>query len=242
MAYFNFSEWCDFLNNIRDAEDRLGSPHVVWYRGVSDESYKLIPSLIRRSNGVIKEQELFQKYRISSCLLHPDRKSDWELLFDMQHYYIPTRLLDWTEVLGIAVFFALLKNDSQDAAVYLLNPSLLNTKSSRNDIPLVSDDKEFDYKRIYWEKKPVPPVHPIAIEAPSQNGRIYAQRGKFTIHGMNIQSIEDQFPDCVQKVILTHRMKEGAREYLKISGINEFSVFPDIVGLAPFLQEIVGIK
>jgi hypothetical protein len=55
------------------------------------------------------------------------RDSDWHYLFDMQHHYIPTRLLDWTTVLGVAIFFALLK-DYGDSAIFMLNPEALNTQ------------------------------------------------------------------------------------------------------------------
>jgi FRG domain len=242
MAYFDFAYWNEFLNDVRTAEERLGNPPVVWYRGVSDERHNLRPSLLRRANGVALERDLFTKYKMLATLVHEARGSDWELLFDMQHYRIPTRLLDWTEVLGIAVFFALLSNKDTDAAIYLLNPLAVNLQSSKRNIPLVSEENDFDYKQIYWEHKPVPPVHPIAIQAPAQNNRILAQRGKFTVHGTDDRPLEEQFPDLVQKVPLGDRVKEGAREYLRISGINEFSVFPDIVGLAPFLEAIVGIK
>jgi hypothetical protein len=35
-----------------------------------------------------------------------EQNNDWHTLVNMQHYGIPTRLLDWTSVLGVAVFFA----------------------------------------------------------------------------------------------------------------------------------------
>jgi hypothetical protein len=124
----------------------------------------------------------------------------------MQHYYIPTRLLDWTEVLGVAVFFALLERPGYEshepAAVYLLDPYLLNSKSRKRDVPMVSDDPGFNYKTLYWEKKPMPPEKPIAIEAPFQNDRMMAQRGKFTIHGDDLRPIEEINPDCVRKVTI----------------------------------------
>jgi FRG domain len=242
MGYFDFSHWSDFVNDVRGAEDAMGNPSVVWYRGVCDESFKLRPSLLRRSNGVALEKELFTRYKMLASLVQQHRDNDWELLFDMQHYRIPTRLLDWTEVLGIAVFFALLGNQATNAAVYLLDPMALNELSrGKKNIPLVTEE-DFDYKRLYWDKIPVPPVHPIAIQASAQNNRILAQRGKFTVHGTDERPLEEQFPKLVHKVVLGDRVKEGAREYLHISGINEFSVFPDIVGLAPFLEAIVGIK
>jgi len=191
---------------------------------------------------VEKEQELYNKYRLLASLVHEERRSDWQYLFDMQHYRIPTRLLDWTEILGIAVFFALLGADDQDAAVYVLDPLALNSRSSKRVIPSVYEDSSFDYKKIYWHHEPMPPMSPVAIQAPAQNPRILAQRGKFTVHGFDEKPLDDLFPELVKKVTLSRRTREAAGEYLRVSGIDEFSVFPDVVGLAPFLETIVGIK
>ncbi|MBV8970101.1 MAG: FRG domain-containing protein [Verrucomicrobia bacterium] len=33
-------------------------------------------------------------------------QDDWDILFAMQQYRTPTRLLDWTEGLGVALYFA----------------------------------------------------------------------------------------------------------------------------------------
>lgn len=69
--------------------------------------YQLVPSLLRHKQGVDKENVLFGEYERSARRFLERRTDDWELLVDMQHYGIPTRLLDWTGVLGIALAFAL---------------------------------------------------------------------------------------------------------------------------------------
>lgn len=242
MPYIDASQWNNFLHRIQTAEKQLHHPECLWYRGVTETSHTLLPSLLRRLGGTAKEQELFQKYRALARSIQQPPLSDWETLFEMQHYGIPTRLLDWTEVLGVAVFFALLGNAATDSAVYVLDPLALNLQASKTDIPHVYEQEDFDYRTIYWEHKPVPPVFPIAIEAPAQNSRIAAQRGKFTIHGTNNQPIEMQFPNLVKKVHFPPAARDGARQFLQRAGINEFSIFPDIVGLAPFLEALVGLR
>lgn len=242
MASSDFTSWHQFLYRVEQAEKELGSPALLWYRGVSDAKHTLRPSLLRKANGIDKERELFLKYCSLSMPVQDSRPSDWQTLFDMQHYGIPTRLLDWTEVLGIAVFFAMLGGTAADAAVYILDPIALNKKSSKAEIPQVhAPNSDFAYRKIYWDHFPTPPVMPIAIEAPSQNRRIAAQRGEFTVHGTDARPLEEQFPGLVKKVVLSQPEREGARSFLRISGINEFSVFPDIVGLAPFLEALVGL-
>jgi hypothetical protein len=50
------------------------------------------------------EREAFTEFAFRAG--HSTTQS-WEILAEMQHYRTPTRLLDWTEVLAIAVYFAL---------------------------------------------------------------------------------------------------------------------------------------
>lgn len=53
----------------------------------------------------------------------------------MQHYYIPTRLLDWSENLEIATYFAIYNHtNNKDISIYVLNPLELNKlfKEARN--------------------------------------------------------------------------------------------------------------
>ncbi len=39
--------------------------------------------------------------------IHDRKFSDWDILFHMQHYGCKTRILDWTDNLGTALYFAL---------------------------------------------------------------------------------------------------------------------------------------
>jgi len=235
----DFIGWNKLLSTIQDRREALGNPSVVWYRGVTSDSHELVPSLIRIQNGLEKESLLFHKYiQVASRVLEP-RANDWEYLFDMQHHYLPTRLLDWTEVLGVALYFALLSNPSERPAIYILDPIKLNVLSQREGV--FGDYASLHYRDLYWHNNPVKPMLPIAVEPPYQNQRIHGQRGKFTIHGNDPRALNVIAPACVKKVIIDREAREGAKEFLKLSGIDEFSVFPDIVGMVPFLKRIVGL-
>src|SRR5581483_6663493 len=97
------SDWYGVLEAVREARKTLGNPATVWYRGHSNGQWNLIPGLHRRSDGLAKEQALFNEFQRFAARLFTKRDNDWETLFDMQHYGVPTRLLDWTEALGVAV-------------------------------------------------------------------------------------------------------------------------------------------
>src|SRR5262245_54442277 len=99
------NSWDELLAAVKTASKELPNPDQVWFRGHSKAQYNLLPSLLR-CDGLTKEKLLFQKFVQYSFGVFQRRTSDWETLFDMQHYGLPTRLLDWSNTLGIATFFA----------------------------------------------------------------------------------------------------------------------------------------
>src|ERR1044072_5603081 len=163
------SGWTDFLTEIQKAKSALGDSEAIWYRGHGDSGYYLLPSFMRAAHGLEKEKFLFNSFQKFSKRIFQERESEWETLFEMQHYGIPTRLIDWSETFGIALFFAAYyqKSDDglKDAAIYLLNPNTLNQISGVPQVyRLPKDEKNFSYTGIYWDHRPFAPVAPIAIE------------------------------------------------------------------------------
>jgi hypothetical protein len=104
--------WDEFFPAVKEAKASLGCD-TVWYRGHIDAGYTLVPTLFRMGlkNTTVSNRaersafELFDR-RVQRLRGTGEAKRDWHVLADMQHYGVPTRLLDWTSVLGIAVFFA----------------------------------------------------------------------------------------------------------------------------------------
>lgn len=230
--------WNDFLENVRQAERELGQPKEIWYRGHSDDSWNLTPSLLRYDNWEAKEKELFLEFTKTASRLFDKRGSDWESLFDMQHYWVPTRLLDWTSVMGVAIAF-ILHDDysgSADSALYVLDPKALNRSNGRDEVINIPEDKNFDYKTIYWDKRPVRVEKPLAIRPPQQSERLRAQKGVFTVHGTIEGGFEASANDCFRKIILPQAAKEEAKDFLKWANLDEYTIYPDIVGMAHHIK------
>jgi len=108
----------------------------LWFRGHSNASHALVPSILRHSFGQTKryidEVSLVRHFRAMNCDAVASDASDFQVLVTMQHYQAPTRLLDWTENLLVALHFAVRdpKNDRHDAAVWMLNARRLNYYTS----------------------------------------------------------------------------------------------------------------
>ncbi len=63
------------------------------------------------------------------------------------------------------------------------------------------------------------------------NDRIVAQKGCFTIHGLNESSIECQEQGTLHKLIIAKSAKKKIIEELNLLGIDDYSVFPDYEGM-----------
>ena len=233
--------WNQFLDDVASARKSLGNPKTIWYRGHTNAAWRLTPSLLRDPRLASKERFLFAEYSRYSTRLIGQKRNEWELLFDMQHYGIPTRLLDWSESLGVAVAFTVLQRygEVSDSALYVLDPIRLNEKSGIEGIKRVDDDLAFSYREVYWNHRPFAPEYPIAIDPPFQNERMYAQRGTFTVHGRNTEPLEIQRSKEVRRVVLPQAALRGASEFLEHGGFNEFSIYPDLFGMARHLGRLV---
>lgn len=238
--------WTEFLLKIKAAKTALGDPEILWYRGHPNSEFYLLANLLRYKNGLEKERHLFNSFQKFADRILKRRDSEWETLFEMQHYGVPTRLLDWTETFGIALFFAAHYNQShhpdKDAAVYLLSPIALNKISGINKVYRVpKDESRFGYTKIYWEQDPFAATAPIAIEPIFINDRMLAQRGMFTVHHDRIEPIEEQFPNAIKKVLLPNAVIPSALEFLDLSNITRYSVFPDLAGISGYLKGTSGL-
>jgi len=239
MSGITSTDWADFLTQIKEAKKRLQSESddPIWFRGQNNAKYYLLPGLLRYENGIEKEQYLFNSFKKFADRLFERRDSEWETLFEMQHYGVPTRLLDWSETFGIALFFATFYHSlDNDASIYLLNPLKLNQVSRIHKIYTIpKDERDYSYSKIYWDHRPFFPSAPIAIEPIFINSRMLAQRGMFTVHDDSIEPIENKFPEAIRKVIIPKKLIPAALEFLDLSNINAYSVYPDLGGVSDFI-------
>ncbi|MEW5682873.1 MAG: FRG domain-containing protein [Pseudomonadota bacterium] len=101
------------INSVQELLEQLekiqkGQSQTIWYRGQASKDWPLIPYYMRL-DGRQSESTLLKRFKQSAAMLidtNPKGSFDW--LFLMQHYGVPTRLLDWTGVRVLLLRFTLL--------------------------------------------------------------------------------------------------------------------------------------
>lgn len=141
--------------------------------------------------------------------------SDIEWLAIGQHHGLITRMLDWSQNLFVAAYFATEKgNIKQTARIYC-----------------VPEFKEYDADFT--------PIHPFSIEVPYMyrpphiSARIPAQHAIFTLHAQpdkalqvkNLQILDIPGEHCIK-----------IKRMLDAAGFNRASLFPDLDGLGEHLS------
>lgn len=94
----------EFIDKIVQWDKEAGAE--TFYRGHADESWNLIPSIFRTPNGIKKEHLLFRDMVAHVPQDFSECKSALDYLVQMQHYGLPTRLLDVTTNPLVALYFA----------------------------------------------------------------------------------------------------------------------------------------
>jgi hypothetical protein len=260
--------WAQVLERIRAARMELDvrENEDWWYRGQAS-THKLRPSLFRLLEQKFTEidgdpksiYELeYDLYFEFSCLgpgMQETGLSSWDKLFYMRHHGLPTRLLDWTESLGIAIFFALSSASRTGEGlpvIWVLNPARLNELVLEVDRDLYSprylgydweNDEEWDYEdflifasgKFDWEG-------PVAIYPEQKNPRMRSQHGLFTIFGEIVEPLEKQFPEVLRSVEIPEVAIPAAHEFLDEAGIDESVVYPDLDGFVAAMLGRYGLK
>ncbi len=210
-AITSMIEYLKQIFNIRNGWEIYDDAQVdrMWFRGTRNVNYKLIPRAYWKECAK-QEINLFSTFQSNSlAYLNKIPIDNWEWYFLMQHYGLPTRLIDWTENPLTALYFAITydgkiidKTDGDAPGVFIMDPGKLNSITNKNkqeNVALtisngidnwlpqnIGDDFIVKSSDTFINND-----FPIAVYPYRNNPRIIAQKGCFTIHGKEMIGINN---------------------------------------------------
>lgn len=150
-----FEQLRKMLAQLKETHEKLFgkpcAPGEIWYRGIANNKFHILPSMFvnfslneKMIGGTLKNtpaqllEHRFQQFKFRADgapeLYSQPSYQESDYLALMQHYHIPTNMLDWSEDIFASLYFALEEHvkdqnkqpDTADAAVYLFDPAAYN--------------------------------------------------------------------------------------------------------------------
>lgn len=221
--------------------------YLLWFRGHSDKDWDLVPS-VHRENYEKNEQFLMNDFYMRASVTIKEKPSyenysGWISL--MQHFGLPTRLLDWSQSPLVAAFFAtnsFAEYPEKDACIWILKPCLLNESEGFGQYIYPMDTKTV-LEMIYPAFKPYKSMNKavedkiIACYPVENNMRIYTQQSAFTVHNSLKKLSSLNTPNLLERLIIPTNKKEKIFNELKICGVSLRNIYPDVEHIAEELKE-----
>lgn len=219
---------------------------ITWFRGQKNANWDVEPGIFRKEHRG-SERNLTNRFRSRAGTRHDNLPNYDDLalwLSLMQHYGLPTRLLDWSRSPLVAAYFALesyIYSDSaepEDAAIWILRPHTLNSNESDELITPSIEARICEnlilpaFSHRYQETGGV-----LAVMAAERDLRMFVQQGCFTIHSDQtpLNMCEDSSDYLSKLVIPKAHVKQMANE-IDICGFRKGDIFPDLQNLSDELK------
>lgn len=217
------------INNLSNIQNQLGKDLddvTLFYRGHADKSWELIPGIYRNNRFINKEDFLVHNLIRHCPVDFQSCNSSFEKLVKMQHYELPTRLLDISMNPLVGLYFAVCSEMDKDGELiifFIKNSDISNYDdnwvSILSRLSFMSEDivnVETDSKK--WQilisnlrnlQEPLPYLHSssdlnrvICVLPKLDNPRIIRQHGAFFLFGIedgkkeNMAKLESPMIKC----------------------------------------------
>ena len=257
--------YSEFKETIPYVTDENVKNKKIYYRGQSNEEWEIRCSLFRE-NLLLNEEKLNNEIlnRKSNDFLNCN--NSLEKLILMQHYGIPTRLIDVTTNPLVALYFACQGNPDKDGVVFIFEENVEYDINDENIVATFSYLKNNgtiqDFEKllnkeniIYNDRTTIETIlnkKYILINPKLNNPRIVAQHGLFLCCSNNsgqgnldnLTPIKKRsFPiESSKRIIISHKAKLNLLKEQEFLGIKKSVLFPELENHADELKEKFSIK
>lgn len=254
VAEYSISSVEEFIAVVLELYSIVSDGRKLFFRGQGGCDWTLKPSVFR---SAINEKNItldFKQHQKQMGVAYDCYKECDRMLGDMQHFGIPTRLLDWTTSPLLALSFAC-DATMEDGAVWAFNPWKWNgnafgkLKAREHDVHVLArsllaygwnKNEAVGYAKRRFEFKGS--IHnvclPFACVNPFTTERKTAQRGCFMIFGED-SDLRDyrSFYKCAVKIRIPLGVKSSLKNELNLLDVNGFTQYPDPKGFACVIKE-----
>jgi hypothetical protein len=238
------------------------------FRGVRDSQWDFVSSLERNLKNFAIDPNQHSTLDLEAGLIRrfirqshhylthlPSEENILEWLALMQHYGAPTRLLDWTHSMFVALFFAIEQTD-RECAVWALNHDWIN-KTAESMLPqdgskALENDKNIRKKetfdKVFLRQPPVPLV--FSVKPYKFNDRLVIQQGTFLCPGDITKSFEQNLtailsqPNSQNKLIKltimnSPELRKDILKNLNRMNMNAATLYTGLAGFAQSLRTLL---
>jgi hypothetical protein len=244
----------ELLEATRIARSQFGEGTVILFRGQesADPAWCLRPRVFRGGFSAWAENmmiEEFQREAVARYPKCPDREDSASWLSLMQHYGLPTRLLDWTRSAAIAAYFAVSHKAHQgNAVIWALSPKNLNPADAdgvTQELALAHLGGKLAAQQLPYKLRDRDPKQSsdvenriVACAVDEIDPRLMLQQGAFTVHGPEtpLEELQNSDQFLVKFVIPDGQPKAEINDALDLLGIKRSYLFPDLGNLARCIE------
>jgi hypothetical protein len=212
----------------------------LWFRGHSDAKHLLLPSVWRSRRTPDDERNFSNRFRSRAAIRLPNApgRNDYAAWLSlMQHYGLPTRLLDWTRSPLVAAYFALadyVREGPIGSAIWILDPHKLNKCLGWDDLtPPIDSNSAHELLETAFKNTRVSGPNVLAVMAVEHDLRMFVQQGAFTIQGTT-QELESRVDAdlYLTKLIVPESSARDFAYEIVASGFRRGDLYPDLANLA----------
>ena len=224
----------DFIKEVIRLKTGKGNQeNPQWYRGHANKSWELIPKVQRGLVGndeelFRKEQSLTNDFQARASVINLpkpklDEYANWLTL--MQHYGLPTRLLDWSRSPLIALYFAVSDNNERkkDACIWILKPEKLN---EHEELEKPTNTNGCTYKNSYIYNMSHKTISTMIFSA--------FRRWKFSSNPdaitLDDKKFDHRFNNLANKIAACYPTESDNRVYNQLSTFNVHNSSRKLVG------------